>query len=162
MLPDEIGALPRAPGSVGEWEDLLVRLEIVPRVARNAVEDADADADDGETAVKALRAAIAREAAVGAWLEGPAGVEEPGRRATSYAAGDARADELSLRFASLRARTFAMVQRRGLEVWEWAAPVGAAAGAEVTAHQLLLWLARRDAELLADLRGAATIGRAAC
>jgi hypothetical protein len=158
MLPEEITAHRRTPGSVGDWEELLVRLEIVPRVARNAIEDLG----DGDAAAVALSAAVAREAAVGRWLEEAAGVAGGGRGVEAPEGGDGRADELSLRFASLRARTFAMLQRRGLEVWEWEAPVAGRGGVRVTAHQLLLWLARRDAELLAALREATTLGRAAC
>lgn len=160
MLPEDVTASPRAPGSVGEWEDLLVRLEIAPRVARNAVEEID----DGEAAAAALRAAVAREAVVGRWLEQASGIDDGSRGVAERGGGADSPDELSLRFGSLRARTFAMVQRRGLEVWEWEGPwpEDPPHGKPVTAHQLLLWLARRDAELLASLRQAAPAGPATC
>lgn len=158
--PDAFAELARVPPSVGDWEDLLLRLEIVPRVVRNTV----ADVAGGAPAIPPLREAVAREVEVGRWLEVAAGIAEPGHGATHPAqldADGADADALSLRFASLRARTFAMVQRRGLEVWGWEAPFAGAAGRELTVYQLLGWLARRDGDLLAALRGAVA-GRAVC
>jgi hypothetical protein len=109
------------------------------------------DAGAGEETVRLLREAVEREAAVGAFLEAAAGLE----RATDTRSADVGDDPetLALRFASLRARSFAMVQRRGLEVWEWSAPLPQGGSASV--YQLLLWLAARDGELLADLRAAA-------
>jgi hypothetical protein len=53
-----------------------------------------------------------------------------------------------------------MVQRRGLEVWQWSAPLGG--GGSATVHQVLLWLSTRDAELLSGLRAAALSPRVAC
>ena len=155
MRVDEMEGLPPRPESVGTWEDLLVRLEIVPRVVRNAVDDRAA----GDDAERLLRAATEREAEVGRWLEAAAGVDEPGRR--PFESGlDSGAADLALRFASLRARTFAMVQRRGLEVWQWSAPLGG--GGSVTVHQVLIWLSARDADLLSGLRAAAPAARVAC
>lgn len=155
MQADEMRELPPRPDSVADWEDLLVRLEIVPRVVRNAVHDSAT----GVEATRLLRAATEREAEVGRWLEAASGIHEPGR--PPFDAGSASdVAELSLRFASLRARTFAMVQRRGLEVWEWSAPL--AAGGSAAVHQLLLWLAARDAELLSGLRAAAPSPRVSC
>ena len=52
------------------------------------------------------------------------------------------------RFAGLRARTFAMVQRRGLDVWDWRVE------GDGTVYQLLRWLAEHDASLLTRLRAA--------
>jgi hypothetical protein len=72
----------------------------------------------------------------------PAAVEE----------GPLSAADIARRFASLRARTFAMVQRRGLEVWEWSAPLDGSQ--PVTVHQLLQWLVYCDGRLLAELREA--------
>lgn len=153
MRVDETAGLPPRPESVGEWEDLLVRLEIVPRVVRNTVDDSAA----GEDAVRLLRAATEREAEVGKWLEAASGLAEPGR---SRSDPGADAADLALRFASLRARTFAMVQRRGLEVWQWSAPL--ADGESATVYQVLLRLSTRDAELLSGLRAAALAARVAC
>ena len=155
MRVDETAGLPPRPESVAEWEDLLVRLEIVPRVVRNTVDESAA----GEGALRLLRIATEREAAVGRWLEAASGVDEPGRPPFDPGSG-ADPGDLALRFASLRARTFAMVQRRGLEVWEWSAPVGG--GGSATVHRVLLWLSARDAELLSGLRAAALAARVAC
>lgn len=167
MRPEEIAALPAVPASVGEWEDLLVRLEIVPRVVRNSIEEVT----DVATAAAALAAAVTRERSVGAWLEAAAGIALESRRHGDEASAAATTDlyHLALRFASLRARTFAMVQRRGLEVWGWEHPLhDPSAGAEATArgsataHQLLLALARSDGALLAALREATRARQAAC
>jgi hypothetical protein len=71
MRVDETQGLPPRPGSGGEWEVLLVGLEIVLRVARNTVDDSAG----GEDAVRLLRAATEREAQVGRWLEAASGLD---------------------------------------------------------------------------------------
>ena len=138
----EMAAYAERPDSVGEWEDLLVRLEIVPRVARNAVEDVR----DVAAALRALSEAIEREREVGRLLEEAAGIGGGG----SGGAVQEPDDPLGLvrRFAGLRARTFAMVQRRGLEVWDWRVD------GDGTVFQLLSWLAGHDGDLMARLRAA--------
>lgn len=152
MNMDEVRSLPLRPISEVEWEELLLRLEIVPRVARNAVDEVA----DSPRAAALLRTAIEREVRVMRWLEQAAGLGEVAPN-EAQRAGELPIEpvELAYRFASLRARTFAMVQRRGLEVWEWRAPLDA--GEPVSAHQMLLWLATRDGELLAGLRQAASL-----
>lgn len=152
---DQISRIPARPDSVADWEELLVRLEIVPRVVRNTADEVE----DTPSAVRLLRAAVGREAEVGRWLDLASGADEPASHRGDSGAG-ADVAELSLRFASLRARTFAMVQRRGLEVWRWEGPLSD--GVSVTLHQLLLWLAGRDAVLLADLREATRTASAGC
>jgi hypothetical protein len=143
MEPDLVRRLPVAPASELEWEDLLVRLEIVPRVVRNTLEEVS-----GPAAAETLARMVATEAAVGRWLEAIAtGGAAP---AAAPLDGQADAESLSRRFASLRARTFAMVQRRGLEVWRWEA--GLEDGAPVSAYQLLSALAAHDGAALAELR----------
>lgn len=150
MSMTEVRALPQRPDSEVEWEDLLLRLEIVPRVARNEVDEVR----DPASAATLLREAIEREQRVGRWLEQAAGMD-PSERGISQGEIEENRDPVELvhRFASLRARTFAMVQRRGLEVWEWHAPLDDG-GEAPSAHQFLLWLAHRDGELLAALRQA--------
>jgi hypothetical protein len=156
MKGEEIAVLPARPESVAEWEELLVRLEIVPRVVRNTVDEVV----DVAGASSLLAEAADRELTVGAWLESAASIG-PRDRAPVEAVGAANdPTALALRFASLRARTFAMVQRRGLEVWSWEAPLEG--GGTVTVHQLLSWLARRDAGLLTELRDATANGRVGC
>lgn len=156
MTHEEVEALPARPESVAEWEDLLLRLEIVPRVVRNTVDEVV----NATAAHRVLAAATEREARVGRWLEVASRIVEPGRRAQEEGDGAGDAAAASLRFASLRARTFAMVQRRGLEVWDWRGPLNG--GPSVTVHQLLCWLAGRDAHLLADLRAATASEQGEC
>ena len=147
MGPDQIVTLTARPESVMDWEDLLLRLEIVPRVVRNTVDDLV----DESVGVRVLDEAARRERRVGDWLEQAAGLEREAD-ASRMAEEPVSPADLARRFTSLRARTFAMVQRRGLEVWEWSAPLD---GAEpVTVHQLLQWLVYSDGRLLADLREA--------
>lgn len=156
MRAEEIATLPPQPESVAEWEDLLVRLEIVPRVVRNTIDEVV----NAAAASRVLSEAARREREIGAWLETASRME--GVRSGDDLAADSAGDpaELAYRFASLRARTFAMVQRRGLDVWQWQASLRD--GPAVTAHQLLFWLTRRDARLLADLRNAAAGGQGGC
>jgi hypothetical protein len=63
------------------------------------------------------------------------------------------------RFAALRGRNFAAVQRRGLEVWRWRAE--APGRGTVTAHQLILASTAFDAQTLAGVREALR-GAGAC
>lgn len=138
----ELARYAERPGSVGEWEDLLVRLEIVPRVARNAVEDVR----DADAARRVLDEAVDREREAGRLLEAAAGIG--GGEGGAAAPEDDDPLGRVRRFAGLRARTFAMVQRRGLEVWDWRVE------GDGTVYQLLRWLAEQDADLLARLRAA--------
>jgi hypothetical protein len=154
MAPEEIAGLAATPAAVAEWEDLLVRLEIMPRALRAALEDAGGgDADLTAT----LRALLARERRVGRWLE----VAAFGSAEKDLPAPDGDARWLAERFEAVRARNFAMVQRRGVDVWAWA---GEFDGAAVTVNQLLSWLVRSDAAVLAALRQSrpATSGVTAC
>lgn len=144
MTSEELGGFPHQPPSVAEWEDLLVRVEIAPRVVRNLLEERDA----GAPTRRILQEAVRREAAVGRILETAAGGGEVASPAATSFPDDA--EGLALRFASLRARTFAMLQRRGLEVWGWEARLED--GGRATVFQLLGWLVGRDAATLAELR----------
>lgn len=156
MTGEEMVRLPGRPDSVADWEDLLVRLEIVPRVVRHALDEVV----DATAAAGVLAEATEREARVGELLEAASRIGEPSRSAQARGRPGDDATALALRFASLRARTFAMVQRRGLEVWEWGAQLPR--GERVTVHQLLLWLAREDGRLLARLRSETRNGRGGC
>jgi hypothetical protein len=140
-------AYPERPPSEVEWEELLVRLEIAPRALRIAVEEAPA----GHPAVReALTAGLVGEVLVQSAIEAMAAGREP-ETGLGVEAGGSDAELLS-RFAGLRARTFAMVQRRGLNVWEWTAPGTLWPGA--TAYQVLLAAMHTDAMLLDAVRGA--------
>lgn len=142
---------PRHPPSVAEWEDLLVRLEIAPRALRVTLEDAPAE--DAE--LRALMAeAVGREAARQRVMEalqagGPLPGEAPAP-APAHPEGRTDARALAETFGSLRMRTFAMAQRRGVDVWAWE---GAdAEGRTLTVYQLFTRMVRDDARLLAALR----------
>jgi hypothetical protein len=138
---------PAVPPSEVEWEDLLLRIEITPRALRVAVEDAAGAA----AALAPLRAAVLEEALLQALLESMAdGREAPCEAGVAGVEGDPEA--IARQFASLRARTFAIVQRRGLGVWEWRLRGGPWEGA--TAYQLLQGAAARDGRTLAAVRGA--------
>ena len=144
-------ALPARPPSEVEWEELLVRLEIAPRALRIAIDEAPADHPAVRDAlISGLAAELALQRTVEAMVEGrepPAGVRVEVAGASA---------ELLSRFAALRARTFAMVQRRGLQVWEWTAPGGAYPGA--TAYQVLLAAMQADAATLDAVRRAGREG----
>jgi hypothetical protein len=147
MAEDTFAGLPPLPPSVAEWEDLLVRLEIAPRALRVTLEDAPAADPELRAAVsgaadrEALRQRMMEALQTGAPLpEEPAA---PGDYADARAAAE--------RFGSLRMRTFAMAQRRGVDVWAWTSPD--ASGRPVTTYQLFTRMVRDDAELLATLRG---------
>jgi hypothetical protein len=149
-----MATLPGRPPSEVEWEDLLLRLELMTRALRNTVEDRDLAA-----ALPLLREMLAREARVGAWLErhamgtsggmGTKNAAKPGDE-TTWVDPAASVE----RIVSLRARNFAMVQRRGLGVWDWRSDFEGEG--PVSAYQILFWLMSQDVSSLALLR---TVGR---
>ncbi len=142
---------PAAPPSEVEWEELLVRYELTPRALRAALEDAEMDGAAGERVGELLRALVVNELRVtelfAAMRDARPVLQEP--RTEAMAADPRAAYE---RFAALRGRNFAAVQRRGLEVWGWRAE--APAWGSVTAHQLILASTALDAETLAGVREA--------
>ncbi|MDQ3557242.1 MAG: DinB family protein [Gemmatimonadota bacterium] len=152
MRPDVFASLPARPLSIAEWEDLLIRVEITPRALQHVLEELPAGADggaaaDGRSVAEHVRHLAHREAEVGGWIEAlregtplPSAGAEPATEEIQEAQG---------RFTRLRARNFAAVQRRGIDVWEWAAP--RSDGGTVTTFQLLGYLARHDALHLAAL-----------
>jgi hypothetical protein len=150
VLPDDLSRFAPRPPSEIEWEDLLIRLEIVPRVVLHTLEEADPAAP---RLVALLGEVVRREAGVGRWLESIAAAAGAGPAPAAVEEPEGDAEWLSRRFASLRARTFALVQRRGLEVWGWAGEVSP--GRSATVHQLLSWLAEQDGSALLGLRQAA-------
>jgi hypothetical protein len=139
---------PPHPAHVADWEDLLVRLEIAPRALRVTLEDAPA----GDPEVRAVVArAAAGERVFQRMMEAmqagdplpddaAAPAEEPGEDARTLAEA----------FTSLRMRTFAMAQRRGVDVWAWQS--ADAEGRTLTVYQLFNRMVREDARLLAALR----------
>jgi N-acetylmuramic acid 6-phosphate etherase len=143
-----LAAYPERPPSEVEWEELLQRLELAPRALRFAVEDAAAGAPG---VMEALRHAFAWEVRLRAALEGMTG-QAPAALPAGMADGFRDAAEAVHWIARLRARNFAMVQRRGLEVWGWRAADGALDG--LTAYQLLSGTVARDRETLDGVRAA--------
>ncbi|HET7462060.1 MAG TPA: hypothetical protein VFJ82_12465 [Longimicrobium sp.] len=140
------------PASEMEWEDLLVRYEIGPRALRIALDDGDGAGPARTRVCDLLRALVFNEMRTAVLFEamrtgfplqaGPPRIETMG--------DDPRA--LCERYAQLRGRNFAAVQRRGLEVWGWetvAHPHG-----RVTAFQLIHAACALDGETLAGVREA--------
>lgn len=161
-MPDSpFAAFPARPGDVGEWEELLVRFELAPRAVRFALDPAPAGLDTPDPALAGvaaeLHALAEREAEAWGWMQALreaaplGGWEEAGEVPADGARGGSvpLRDDLQ-RFSSLRARNFAWVQRRGLEVWEWQA--AHPRFGEVTAFQLISWLVRHDGQRLARVR----------
>ena len=147
-----------APPSEVEWEELLVRYELAPRALRIALDDAEPDGAARERVGDLLRALVVNElqaAALFAAMRDGAPVRTGPR--IEMLSGDPRAT--CERFAELRGRNFAAVQRRGLEVWGWRAE--APVWGPVTAHQLILASTALDAETLAGVREALR-GAGAC
>lgn len=151
----DLASLPERPPSEVEWEELLVRLEIAPRALAIAVEETP-PADPG--VINALRSGVQREWELRAVLEAMYAGRETSPPAGPEPAAETGPAELLEEFARLRARNFAFVQRRGVDVWGWRAEGGPFGGA--TAYQLLLDTMRNDRTLLERIRRAR--GRAAC
>jgi hypothetical protein len=148
MIQSDPRTLPARPPSEVEWEDLLVRLEIMPRALRVAIEDAPAGHPG---VVQALRTGVAAEAALQRMLEAMVdGREAQDGGGVDGMDGDAAG--LLAEYARLRTRSFVMVQRRGLNVWDWQVRGGSYDGA--TAYQLFQAAAQMDGMLLAAVRGA--------
>jgi len=142
---------PAAPLSEVEWEELLVRYELTPRALRAALDDVELAGDVRERVGDLLRALVVNELQVtelfAAMRDARPVLQEPRIEVMS---SDPRA--AYERFAALRGRNFAAVQRRGLEVWGWRAE--APGQGMVTAHQLILASTALDAQTLAGVREA--------
>jgi len=154
-------AYPAEPVDIAEWEDLLVRFEIMPRALRNTLERVAAEGAAREALLKLLAREEWAVETFGALREGNAASAPP---AETEVATDPGGDleDLAVRIAQRRAKNFAQVQRRGLEVWGWSAMLGE--HEKVTTFQLLRWLVAGDVAALAALRGAARAdsGAGAC
>jgi hypothetical protein len=139
---------PPHPSHVADWEDLLVRLEIAPRALRVTLEDAPTD--DPEVRGLVARAAAAErvfQRMMEAMRTG-APLPDPEPALPEEAGDDART--LAETYTSVRMRTFAMAQRRGVDVWAWESPD--AEGRALTVYQLFSRMVKEDARLLAALR----------
>lgn len=157
MAESPYAAIAVRPPSVAEWEDLLVRLEIAPRALRVTLEEAPAD--DPEV-LALMERAVSREAVSQRLVESLRLGETLDPSAGPAPRSGAEVRALLETFTSLRMRTFAMAQRRGVDVWEWEA--GHPDGYRVSVYQLFTGMVMEDARLLASLRERARAGRAAC
>lgn len=154
MQAESLDRMPEIPPSEVEWEDLLVRLEVMTRAMGVALEGM---AGEQPEAFRILQQMLERESRVRAFLEAAAGEPECTRSngaQTAVTYGDA----LDL-FVRARARNFAIVQRRGIDVWEWRAHFD---GRPATVYQVLSLLAREDVVALAALRSIARAGTDVC
>ena len=153
-----VSIYPAAPPSEVEWEELLVRYELTPRALRAALDDVELAGDTRDRVGDLLRALVVNELQAtelfAAMRDARPVLQEP--RIEVMSAEPRAAYE---RFATLRGRNFAAVQRRGLDVWGWRAEspwMGT-----VTAHQLILASTALDADTLAGVREAVR-GAGAC
>ncbi|MET0395483.1 MAG: hypothetical protein ABW277_01520 [Longimicrobiaceae bacterium] len=150
---------PPHPAHVADWEELLVRLEIAPRALRVTLEDAPADNPQVRAVV--ARAAAGERVFQRAMEAMQAGDPLPDLAPPAAEEGDGDTCSLAEAFTSLRMRTFAMAQRRGVDVWAWQA--ADAEGRTLTVYQLFTRMVREDARLLAALRDLVRApGGAAC
>lgn len=144
-------AFPARPPSEMEWEDLLVRYELAPRALHVALSEGSGPGERAPSVVAPLMRLVSREA----WSERAlaalrSGGPVPGYRGEDVGPGHARV--LAEDFALLRARNFAAVQRRGIDVWEWSAVIEGEG--RVSAYQLLMSAVSLDGQTLAQLRAA--------
>lgn len=140
-----------------EWEDLLVRLELMPKALRVLIEDID---DNAAPVGLLLRDLIAREKFVRNFMERAAAMEmSPSEQDVEAQPARRQRDALD-RFVRLRTRNFAMVQRRGIDVWQWEGRTDGEHRA--TIFQVLTLLAREDVSALAAVRSFATTGVSVC
>ncbi|HYH83160.1 MAG TPA: hypothetical protein VEX86_25415 [Longimicrobium sp.] len=136
-----------------EWEELLVRYEITPRALNAALDDGDTAGPARERLRGLLGALVRTELRTAALFEAM-------RSGAALDAGvtsddDALPEEpraIRDQFARLRARNFAAVQRRGLEVWDWRTHAGP--DGEVSAYQVIQASCALDGETLAGIREA--------
>lgn len=145
MRHEAAPSLPPQPLEIAEWEDLLVRLEIMPRALRSTLDGVP----NGAEIDRIISEMVQREESAGRWLEVAATGEPADDSRGTRGPGIRNPVE---RFEALRLRNFSMVQRRGVEVWGWRATTGE--GSEVTVYQLLSSLVLSDAEALLALRSA--------
>ncbi|NNC30133.1 hypothetical protein HKM21_12730 [Longimicrobium terrae] len=137
---------PERPPSEVEWEDILLRVEIAPRALRVAIDDV-APGHPGLAPV--LQTAVLGERILHLQFEALA-AGEPSPETADIDGIGADPAVLADDFVRLRSRTFAMVQRRGLNVWEWRVRGGPFDGA--TSYQLLQSTAAADGAWLKAIR----------
>lgn len=147
--------LARRPAHVAEWEDLLIRFEVAPQALRHTLDGADLRGFSGTTAAavaQALATLVDAEAILAGRLWAMRTGEAPPVAAwpADAAAAAATPADLLDGFARLRMRNFVMVQRRGLDVWDWA--WSGPDVATVSAFQLLAAATLLDVRQLGQIR----------
>jgi len=147
--PGDFARFPERPPSEVEWEELLVKYEIAPRAVRLAVGDAPGD---GVALLGPLSLLLAWEL----WTAEALAAMRDGRALAGDGAGVESAAEAGARglvdgYAAARARNFAMLQRRGIDVWDWAVDDG---GTRITPYRLLQAAVAGDGRALAAVRAA--------
>lgn len=154
-FPGGFDRFPPRPPSEVEWEDLLLRLEIAPRALALAVEDAGGR---GASLLPDLKTAVLSDEWLGHAIEALS-EGRPLARGGDFLLQLPNEHDLGKRylvaFASRRARNFAMLQRRGIGVWDWRAEVD---GEPVTMYQLVCAVVDADGERLARVRQAGREG----
>ena len=151
---------PATPPGIAEWEDLLVRFELAPRLVSAVLDEIPRDrweqpigADLRSPRDHVAHLAV-RESQLRDWLE----ALQCGEPLSDGDADDkgphdpARTEVLLDRFARVRDRNVAAAQRRGLEVWSWTAPHPE--WGPVTAYQLLSAAVHHDGHHVRRLRAA--------
>jgi nucleotide-binding universal stress UspA family protein len=150
MRGEELADFPLRPVDVAEWEDVLLRFELGPRALRFALQDAALPAAELAGPLARLAASERRIAhGLEAMLRGGV-IPEVAPDAAGAEGAEAAVAELVRRYEADRARSFATLQRRGLGVWEWTAPLEE--GGEATAYRLVRHGLRSDGEALARVR----------
>lgn len=149
--------LPPRPADEAEWEELLLRFELGPRALRFALEDLRAVP---VSVLEPLGWLVAMEIRTARALEAMrSGGTVPAKLGLSHVdpADPAAAARKRLQeYTAQRADNFGRLQRRGLEVWEWAADLEG--GGRITAYQAVRGALQSDAEVLAAVRAAGREG----
>jgi hypothetical protein len=154
---DSMRRLPHRPTSEFEWEDLLQRIELMPRALKVALEGLEQGADGVGEVLKEL---AAREERASRFLEeAVARAEGSGTPFAELRQTVILHEDKLASFVRCRTRNFAMIQRRGICVWKWSVELGD--GDSVTVFQLFAHLALSDVGSLSTLR-AATHRSAVC
>lgn len=138
---------PEVPESEVEWEDLLYRLELMLKGLPITLERSPG----GDHTARILEDLIRREAEVAAFLEDACLDERDGARATALEPTEFfDVQRMTDEFRRLRARVFAIVQRRGIEVWSWKGTLPG--GGRATIYRVLRYLQQADTRSLAAIR----------
>lgn len=162
MNPADWVRFPARPPGIAEWEEALLRMDIAARALRIPL---DGGAGASAAAAGLLRERVRAERETGALLLAMADGHETARPADAPAPaadGERTVVDWLRDFERLRSRNFAMLQRRGLEVWEWHVRPGGGDGPRVSAYQLVLGVLAEDAALLQALRAAAGAPEGTC